>query len=493
MPATLAELDADFAALAAAAEDDLLSWVRWTPPQDAFLRLNPPSGAKLFRAGNQAIGKSWAGLSEVIYRATGTHPHYPTKRPPVEIWVVCTSWAQSVAIQRKFWTLASKRQLTSRTRDRFRIEDGWGKDNPVASFLCGSIVRFRTTNQGPEAQAGATVDFVLCDEPPDEEVFRELRKRVTRSGGVVALTLTPINRPCGWLRAEVEAGRIDEVHARLIPENLIPLGTDEPLSVVDPFSREDVPMDAAWIERQRAITPPSWAPVVLDGEWETRPEGVWFKCFDRDKHVRGNVKLDPKRGPIRVVLGFDYAAGDRPYGHCAALTKVQEQSQKSGRTRYAVYALDEVVMPGTATNAAFAREVLAMIERNGLRWSDLYAVHGDNPVTSRWAERSNLNTMRAIAVELMVPYEGLQPRVLNAKDNVRSAAAYDAGNQWIYERIASNEMLFHPRCEATVRGYETWDYSKTHESKDVLDARRYSLKPFIFARESPSGATVHLF
>jgi len=133
-----------------------------------------------------------------------------------------------------------------------------------------------------------------------------------------------------------------------------------------------------------------------------------------------------------------------------------------------------------------------MLERNGLRWTDLYQVHGDNPVESRFVERSNLNMMRALATEMQIPNEALKPRILNAKDSVRSSAAFDMGNQWIYERIASNEFLVHPRCEMSILGYETWDYSKLHPLKDVLDARRYALKPFIFAQGMPSGVTVHL-
>ena len=143
-----------------------LDWVRWTKPQHDWLRLAAP--IKLFRAGNQAIGKTWAQMAEVIWRATGTHPHYRTRTPPVEIWVICTSWGQSVAIQRKFWELAPKDQLTSWTRNHFRPKDGWGKDNPTVMFVNGSIVRFRTTNQGPEALAGATVHYIAIDEPPDE-------------------------------------------------------------------------------------------------------------------------------------------------------------------------------------------------------------------------------------------------------------------------------------------------------------------------------------
>ena len=469
-----------------AAARDPLAHQRWTPPQDAWLRLVPRHHVKLLRGGNQAIGKTTAGLAEVDWRATGRHPYRKTRVPPVEIWVVCTSWSQSVAVQRKFWSVVSKSQLTTFSRDQFSHRRGWGKDNPVVEYLNGSIVRFRTTGQGPEAFAGASIDYALVDEPTEEEIFRELLKRVMRQGGEIGIVLTPVNRDCTWLRKLVDAGMIDEVHARLEVANLIPIGSKEPLRLLD-----GTPMDQAWIDEQRLITPAMWAPVVLDGEWDLRPQGVFFKPFDAKKHVRANVKLDPRRGPIRVVLGFDYAAADRPYGHCAALTLVQEQPHE-GRTRYAVYGIDEVVMAGTDTTAAFVRAVLAMLSRNGYRWTDLFAVHGDNPVTSRFAERSNLLTAKALAVELGIPLEALQPRVLSAKDGGQSSEAYNAGNRWIYARIASNEFLLHPRCEATIRGYEQWDYTKTHDSKDVLDARRYSLKPFIFPSAGMSDVTIHL-
>ena len=81
---------------------DPLSWMEWTPPQFAWLRM--PDRRKLMRTGNQ-FGKTTAAMTEVIYRAMGTHPYYPTRRPPVEIWVVCTSYSQSVSIMKKFWEL----------------------------------------------------------------------------------------------------------------------------------------------------------------------------------------------------------------------------------------------------------------------------------------------------------------------------------------------------------------------------------------------------
>lgn len=423
-------------------------------------------------------------MAEVIFRATGTHPHYRTHPPPVEIWVVCTSWSQSVSIMRKFWDLVPKEAIRN---TRFDPRNGFGKDNPAVVFLNGSVVRFRTTNQGPEALAGATIHYVAIDEPCDEDIYRELDRRVMRNAGAIGITLTPINRPCDWLRAMVEAGNVQEVHALLTPDNLTPAGGTGPLRLLD-----GTPMDQDWIDEQRRITPAMYAPVVLDGEWETRPDGVFFRCFDRARHINAAIRLDPARGVIRWVLGIDYAAADRQYGQVAVLSQVQSYLDDKQRRQELVYAVDMVAMPGIASSEQFAAEVVQLLGRSGLRWRDLHAVYGDNPVASRWVEKSNLNTSRALARELSIPQSALTPRILSAKDGGPSAGAMDTGCRYLYEGLASGRIMLHPRCDLLGKGMETWDYTRDHPLKDVIDGFRYSLKDYIF-RLGQSGGTVVRF
>ncbi len=465
----LRSLAVDLSSLRQRVEAEPLSWVRWCPPQDEWLRLATPR--KLLRAGNQ-LGKTWAAMAEVIWRALGVHPYYPTRQPPIEAWVVCTSWAQSVAIMGKFWALVPRSRLR---KANFDPRNGFGKDNPAVVFDNGSVVRFRTTNQGPEALAGATIDYVAIDEPCDEDVYRELDRRVLRRGGQVGITLTPINRPVEWLRALVEQGAVREVHARLTEGNLTPVGSGAPLRLLD-----GTPMDAAWIAEQRRITPALYAPVVLDGDWETRPEGVFFRCFDRARHVNDRAALDGTRGPIRWVLGIDYAAADRQYGQVGVLSQVQPYADDKGRAQELVIVEDLVALPGVASSEQFAGDVLRMLGRHGLRWRDLHCVYGDNPVQSRWVEKSNLNLSRALCRDLGIPLSALAPRVLNAKDGQASSGAMDTGCRYIYEGVAAGRIVIRSRCELVARGMETWDYTRDHPLKDVLDALRYGLKDWIF-------------
>jgi phage terminase large subunit-like protein len=461
----------------------------WTPPQAAIHRL--PARRKLLRAGNQ-IGKTTASLAEVIWRCIGAHPHYPTHPPPIEAWVVCTSWSQSVAIMRKFAELCPAELLDPKASSNFSIRNGYGKDNPAVIFRCGSIVRFRTTNQGPEALQGATIDYVLVDEPTDIDIYRELDRRLTRSGGTMCLSLTPANRDCAWLRDLVAAGAVQEVHATLTVANLTPEGETTPLRLLD-----GTPMDEAWIASQWRTTPAAYAGVVLDGEWETRPDGVFFRCFDPKRTIAA-ARLDPNRprdadkpqgsrAPIRWVLGIDYAAADREYGQTAMLCQVQETTAK-GRERQAVLVVDEVVQPGASSNAQFAAALVTMLQRHGLRWTDLHAVHGDNPVASRWVERSNLETMRYVARELGVSFNALSPRIQNAKEGGASAAVMDAGCRYLYEQIAEGALLVHPRCVLLADALATWDYGRMHPAKDRIDALRYGLRPWIHGKRMSAVA-----
>ncbi len=56
-----------------------------------------------------------------------------------------------------------------------------GTGAPVVRFKNGSIIRFKTTNQGTLGLASGTVDFIWIDEPPPPELFGEIRRRITRT------------------------------------------------------------------------------------------------------------------------------------------------------------------------------------------------------------------------------------------------------------------------------------------------------------------------
>ena len=183
------------------------------------------------------------------------------------------------------------------------------------------------------------------------------------------MTLTPINLPCEWLHELVTLGVIQEVNAPLTQANLTPIGRAQPFALGD-----GTLMNQAWIDDLRAKTPPAYAGVTLDGDWETRPAGVYFRCFDRRKHVREATLSPTPTAPVRWVLGIDYAAADRAYGQCAALCQVQAIA-KQGKVEDWIVVADLVAVDGTASTDTFAAEVVAMLGRHGLHWRQLASAY----------------------------------------------------------------------------------------------------------------------
>ena len=196
-----------------------LDYVRFTPPQLAYLQ--DQSRFKLFRAGNQ-LGKSFAQISELIWRCLGEHPFIQVPKTPCENWLVCHSWEQSLTLQDKIWDLLPKDLIHPDTE--YNPGKGFRGKVPIIVFKNGSILRIKTTNQGSLGVASATIAFVGIDEPPPPAIWGELTARVLRAGdlGGIGLTMTPVGRPCGWIKSLCEEGLINDHPAPLTVENVTP-------------------------------------------------------------------------------------------------------------------------------------------------------------------------------------------------------------------------------------------------------------------------------
>lgn len=461
-----------------------LDYVRWMRPQARWLAL--PSRAKILRAGNQIAGKSWAGIADVVWRCLGRHPYLPDlPTPPIEVIVCNLNHTQSLAIQQKFHDLLPHGELARGCT--YSSSTGWRANNPQILFKNKSRIRFVTDDQGPRAVAGATVDLVWVDEPCSPEMLRELRQRLTARAGTLLMTLTPINGPVVHIEEAIEKGEIVEIHAPLCLDTLTYAGSDELRTLPD-----GTVCDQTWIDARWASEPAMWAPIVLDGEWRSTAVGSYFSpVWDAATHVSDRARLDPSAGESRWHLGIDYATADRPEGLVAVLVQVQQtRHDPRGHPVEHVIVEDLVALPGTATMAMFAQDILVMLSRNGLKWRDLRSVYGDNPVQGRFEFKSNLDLSRKIAHELRATQNALSPRILGAKEGVRSSASRDAGCRYLYELMASKRIIIRPRCGPLIEAIEQWDYTSTHRAKDRIDALRYALKDYVFSTSNPHHRTL---
>ncbi len=427
---------------------DPLKWVRWTPPQLAFVQ--DPAQVKLMRGANQ-VGKTWAQCAEVIWRCTGTHPYLQTHRPPIEAWIICHSWEQSVAVQTKFWELVPKGGLHEDVR--FRPGKGFSGTVPIVRFANGSLVRFKTTNQGSLGLASATIHYVGIDEPPPPEIWGELKARVLRNRGIIGMTLTPVGAPVAWLKELVEAGQISDHPAPLTLENLTPEGLTPLLS-------------AERIQEQRESYLPIDRAQRADGAWEGSTSGRVFEAFDEE--CISSEPLPPLKGGnvYKIGIGIDHGADA---GSQVALLVAVDLSEKD---RPKVWVLDEYTA-GSAPADHHARAFIRMIQRNGMQVEHVDKWVGDRRYGGKRSggRMSNAQLMRALNALLDYPM-GHLPFKIRTAWKPRWSVYW--GSNILHGVMQRQNFTVHPRCTQLIKSLKHWTF-KDDEYKHAIDALRYGV------------------
>lgn len=459
------------------AERDPLSRICWLPGQ--FEYLHAAERAVLLRAGNQWLGKTTVGIADYIWWARGEHPFRRVPDRPVHGWIVSSSEQQSGVLAEKFHRLCPPAwvhpdSLYEPTKGHYRgkyprvgvrhVNGGW------------SWLYFRWTGQRSLNLASATLDGVWFDEPPSSQrAFREVERRLTRTGGDLRLTFTPVNAPVDYIRDMVDEGSIRDIHYRLSPANLVPVGRAAPLCAMDGRA-----MDAEWIEEQRRLVFGWEGAVVLDGEWEFRSTGSVFSAWDPAQHLaRVSLAHHPTMpAELTLALGIDY--GDDEHRQVAVLVGIDDEGEYPR-----VFVLDEYVSTGKTTTDMDAEGVLAMLGRNGFRWMDLEYANGDKRyagIRGGLTTKSNKAMQAEIGRRIGIQFERVRPPIHGAKEGARAGhGAVHRGARWLHEAMVRDDhFLVDPRCVVVSECLGKWDWGE--QWKDPIDALRYACKPWITAR-----------
>lgn len=465
-----------------------LEWLRWLPVQDRYLRNR--AERRLLRAGNQSVGKTTVALADLAMDAMGIHPYRRARPLPAgvkqrEYWVICASWSQSKAAQRKLHALLPPERIHPDTV--FTAIRGFRGREPGVEVLHDdgsySLIRVKTTRQGTLDLSAATIQGALFDEvPASQEVYSEVCKRVQSTGGWVAIAATMVGAPVDWVKAEVDEGRLEDIHTRLTPEALIPIGSRHPRRTAT-----GEPMNAEWIAGIEAKTPPHEREVRVHGGWEIRVTDRYFDIFISDP-ATPDAHVHPRApsGRLSVCLGIDH--GHRPGKQGAILCFVQEK-HPSGHPY--VYVVDEYTdESGSPLPERDARGILDMLERHDLRWSSLDHVWGDRvhmPGTGQ--QKSNRDLQVQIGKQLKVPHRELVPQIRTV---AKGAGSTSVGERWLYQAMVRGTLAIHPRCVRLIESLDRY-VCVDDGSKDLVDALRYAVSPYIFGwwrRTGGSGLVV---
>ncbi len=459
--------------IAKAYERNPKPWMMLLPGQAAYIA--DKSRLKLYRAGNQHSGKTTAGLFEIVSLCEGTHPFLKRLKPPLHGWVVASSAKQSVDIQLKLFALLDKARVDWSVTLKPTEKQGFGVQNPVIKFKNGSSIKFRTSQQDPKDMAGATLNFVMIDEPVNERLFNELKKRVMRKGGYLYLTCTPIGvADLGYLRTMVDNGIVSDHHRPMLPSNLIPIGSRYPMRLED---ESKTWMDADFIARERRETSPRLAPIILDGEWEEALGASYFPAFERHQIVVPDLAdLWDVRKTWRVYLGIDHGTD---FKQCAALVAV-EGHVPIGQERIVI--IGEYFGSNGCTPKDDAQGILQMMMACGVSWVDLDGATGDRAHNmSRFGgvNKNNIELHRHLRSILGV--DKLHPAIWQAKTGVGSnAGSVQIGVDYLHRRMVNKMFYILERCVKTAESFEKWNGSTRADEKDIIDATRYATWQYAF-------------
>lgn len=429
-------------------DTDPLAYFRPTPPQLEFLKAT--DRIRLYRGANQ-VGKTWVGMADTIWRCLGAHPYQYVRPAPIEAHVITVTSQQGVSIQEKCWRLLPKDAIHPDTE--FVPGKGVRGRQAIVRFTNGSILKFRSVEQGALSLAGATLHHIMIDEPPPEDVWNELVPRVFRNQGTISLTMTPIGKPLEWLRKMVEEKRIRDICAPLTVENTTPIGGRPMLTQaqIDELAQ-------GILESERGQR--------LFGDWTTTfVEGRVFAMFDPKIHV----KDEAPEGNWLLGIGIDH--GRESGAQVAILTAMQTTEEGHHR----IMVLDQVQSDGMTTPEQDARAILDMLKRCGLRWEDVDRWVGDRAAISRrgGALKSNAMLAQALERDLRIPVGSLPFRIHTA---YKPRGSVYAGYRLLQSEMLRGNFRINPRCQRLIDDLSRFDGRENSQHKHSIDALRYTLE-----------------
>jgi phage terminase large subunit-like protein len=163
---------------------------KYKPHQSQFKFHSSPKKKKLYIGGNRS-GKTTAGVTEAIWRATATHPYRPelNQLGPTRGRVAAVDFPKGVEAilipQYKQWLYPSA--LVDGSWER-----SYDKHSRTLTFANGSFIEFMSYDQDLDKFAGTSRHWIHFDEEPPKPIYGECRARLVDTNGEFWITMTPV-------------------------------------------------------------------------------------------------------------------------------------------------------------------------------------------------------------------------------------------------------------------------------------------------------------
>lgn len=392
-----------------------LSLFKPHPYQEAFW--NSIKNERWVFGGNRT-GKTVNGAADVIQDMIDI--------PGTDAWA-CT-WADlSIPVQQKaIYDLLPKDKLSY---CKYSVQRGFA--NRVISFTNGSVLRFKTYDQGWESFQGAARDKIWNDEEPPYDIYKEQKARLIDRNGKMINTMTPINGMT-WV--------YDRIVTNKAIRDLIDFWfwhTEDNPSINQDAFRNIIGMYNA-----------KEAEVRSKGSFLNLASGRCYWAFDRSINMRP-LRVDSSL-PLR--LSFDFNVNPMTTGIYQIVR---------GRNKYEQELILNLIQAVNTEdcNTNMQCEILAQMLRN---WNGDLIIYGDasNP---RRTETANVNDTNWTIVKQYFP--NAEYKVPNSNPNIKERVSWT--NSKIYNYDKKIGMYINTAgCEAMIKDLENVKWHKNGKEKD---------------------------
>ena len=416
-----------------------------SPPQQRFH--HSLNRKRLLLAANQ-IGKTRAGAAEAWWHALGTHPYRVTPPTPNEGWVLASDLKNG-------WPKLSQKlreiEPPGALADGCTFDEARGyyyKGIRAIGLSNGSMIIGKGSDQAVTALASGTVDWLWFDEPPKRSHWGEFNKRGGVRGAPIWGTLTPIGRPCEWLRNVVEGD----------PQQ--GTGPEDPGWVVFKaiLSHENAPHLAAERVREMIAETPTWERGQrIMAEWEGYTIGRRVPGFT-DANIIDDEFLEAIRFE-ELGLGVDW--GEVPGNTVWYLT---------GWDGSAVYFLGEYSPHDRMTEA---EEVRAVRQELLAPWGTDYDHITVGRADSNSAGRRGIAATANQLINRAMAHEMGRPRApFDFQPPYKGRGSVKARARIISSACVEGRLYVHQDCSRLIHSYRHW-MGENNDLKHPFDAAGY--------------------
>lgn len=395
------------------------------------------------------VGKTRFGAAEAWWHLTGSHPYRGAMQVPNTGWCLAadlrSGWPSICAKLREIeppGVLADGCTYDQATGYTYRQQK-------LVKLANGSMMLGKGSDQAVVALSSGTIDWAWVDEPPKEAHYRELRRRLSATGGPVWLTLTPIGRPCGWLRKAIEGDPDD-------PENTAPEEPGWHVTHSELDTGTAPHRSLASIEDQKAATSRFEYRQTVLGLWDGFEVGRWIAGFT-EAHI-----FDDEGGPAGEVqaigLGMDH--GERPGAQAAYLTAYDG---------FRLWVLGEYASGEGSGPPQHVEGVVQLLHRWGLTPHDVTDARGDTNSAGWLGPGVTVNQLMEDAFATRVRM-ALPPFRIQAARKLRGGVRTRADT--LHNAFLSDRLRVHQSCRALIHSLRYW-MGLNDDLKHPVDALGY--------------------